>query len=209
VTLSPQFLGGRLAVLALWLGAACLPPAAMGQNRVLRGFSMADGLVHPQVYAIAEDRDGFLWIGTWEGVSRFDGITFTSYQERDGVPLGRVFAFHQMPDGHLYLAGDGGAAVFDGRRFLPLTMESGLAGNPFRCIAGRPDGSVVLGGEKGLVARRPDGRWEPLWDAEVTALLSARDGTLFVGTRATASSRCAAAAPRRSPGRRPGRRSPP
>ncbi|HTG31599.1 MAG TPA: two-component regulator propeller domain-containing protein [Thermoanaerobaculia bacterium] len=183
MTLRPQSLGRRLAALALWLGAACLPPAAMGQNRVLRGFSMADGLVHPQVYAIAEDRDGFLWIGTWEGVSRFDGITFTSYHERDGVPLGRVFAFHQAPDGHLYLAGDGGAAVFDGRRFLPLTMESGLAGSPFRCIAGRPDGSVVLGGEKGLVTRRPDGRWETLSDVGVTALLSARDGTLLAGTR--------------------------
>ena len=109
-----RLFGGRLAALALWLGAAGLPSAALAQDRIVRSFSLAAGLAIPQVHSIQRDRDGSLWIGTWEGVSHFDGLTFTSYHDREGVPPGRVFAFHRAPDGNLYLAGEGGAAFFDG-----------------------------------------------------------------------------------------------
>ncbi len=164
------------------LGAACLPFRAPAQTLIVRNYSVQDGLANPQVYAIAEDREGFLWIGTWEGINRFDGTVLTRYDEGDGVPPGRIFGFQQTPDGALYVGGDGGVAVFDGRRFLPAPAESGLAGAPIRAVAGLPDGTAVFGGERGIVARRPDGRWRTLSGASVTALLGARDGTLYAGT---------------------------
>lgn len=184
--------GGGLAVLVLLtlLDTACLPPAAVAQNRIVRSLSMEDGLPNPQVTSLFGDRDGFLWIGTWEGISRFDGTAVTSYSEREGVPAGRISAFYQAPDGRLYVGGDGGAAVFDGQRFLPLPRESGLADGVVKGIAGLPDGTVYFGGSMGLGVRRPDGRWVTLLsrndprlpDTVVTALFAARDGTLYAGT---------------------------
>jgi signal transduction histidine kinase len=171
-------------VLAALLGAACLPSAVVAQNRIARSLSMEDGLVNPQVSALFEDRDGFLWIGTLEGVSRFDGLTFTNYSAGDGVPIGRIYAFYQAPDGRLFVAGEGGGAVWNGRRFLPLPRESGLAGSYLQGVAGLPDGTLFFGGRKGLAARRPDGRWETVLSDEVTALFVTRDGTLYVGTKA-------------------------
>jgi signal transduction histidine kinase/ligand-binding sensor domain-containing protein len=180
---------GRLAALALWLGAAGLPPFAAAQSLITRSFSMADGLANSDVRSIFEDRDGFLWIGTNDGVSRFDGVTFTSFYLQQGAPSGRISAFHQAPDGTLYVGGDGGAAVFDGERFVPLGPESGIADRVLS-LAGRPDGTVFFGGKIGLVKRHPEGRWERLLPPghpllsrySPTALLVARDGTLYVGT---------------------------
>lgn len=160
-----------------------LPSAGVAQRLIVRSFSIEDGLANGQIHSILEDRDGFLWIGTWDGVSRFDGVSFTSYDDRDGVPRGRIFAFHQTPEGTLYLAGEGGAAVFDGERFLPLPEESGLANAHLRDIAQMPDGTLLFGGDSGLFARRPGGSWETILSPEkgtVAALHASRDGTLYI-----------------------------
>ncbi|HEX6902178.1 MAG TPA: two-component regulator propeller domain-containing protein [Thermoanaerobaculia bacterium] len=177
-------LHGRLAALALGLGAACLPSLGHAQERIDRSFRMADGLSNPQIYAISQDRDGFLWIGTWDGVNRFDGVHFTRFLDQDGVPPGRILALHQAADGPLYLGGDGGGAFFDGERFLPLSPASGLAGAAITAIAGLWDGTVFFGGTMGLVARRPGGKWSTVLPPQspVKALCAAKDGTLYVGT---------------------------
>ena len=44
-----------------------------------------DGLPSGSVMRIYQDRDGFLWFGTWVGVSRFDGQNFVTYSMKDGL----------------------------------------------------------------------------------------------------------------------------
>lgn len=50
-----------------------------GQDYTIRSFTTADGLPHNNVRAIARDSSGFIWIGTWDGLSRFDGHEFRNY----------------------------------------------------------------------------------------------------------------------------------
>ena len=68
-----------LAVLAVcWsLPAAQLP---------LRRYTTADGLANNAVYSIASDSRGFLWFGTGEGLSRFDGFGFANQTRGTGLP---------------------------------------------------------------------------------------------------------------------------
>lgn len=50
-------------------------------------YTTIDGLPHNDVRDIVEDRDGFLWIATWDGLSRFDGSEFTNYYHVPGDSL--------------------------------------------------------------------------------------------------------------------------
>ena len=47
-------------------------------------YSISDGLAHKHVNYFCKDKDGYLWIGTWGGLSRFDGLMFTSYNNNPG-----------------------------------------------------------------------------------------------------------------------------
>jgi ligand-binding sensor domain-containing protein len=55
------------------------------QNINIRHFSMADGLAHDICYQATQTSDGFLWIGTDAGLSRFDGKYFKNYDIQEGL----------------------------------------------------------------------------------------------------------------------------
>ncbi len=46
-----------------------------------------DGLPSPPIYAIGQDREGYLWIGSTSGLARFDGVHFVSWESISGLPL--------------------------------------------------------------------------------------------------------------------------
>jgi hypothetical protein len=57
-------------------------------------YSVMDGLPSGSVISIYQDREGFLWFGTWAGVSRFDGQRFTNYTRKDGLASNNIVAIH-------------------------------------------------------------------------------------------------------------------
>lgn len=179
-------LGTRPAALTslLWLAFATVAGA---QVHVQRTLSVKDGLAHPQVLAIGEDREGFLWFGTLDGASRFDGLELVSFREEDGLPGNEVHAIFQAPGGPLFFGTSGGTAIYENGQFTRLPAESGVADIPVRAITGVADGHVFFGTNQGVVSLSPDGRYESLASEKtkapgVSALWMARDGTLYVGT---------------------------
>lgn len=61
-------------------------PEALDQVLPFQFYSTRDGLVSNNALILFQDSEGFLWIGTSEGVSSFDGWTFTNYTSADGLP---------------------------------------------------------------------------------------------------------------------------
>src|SRR5450755_295149 len=55
--------------------------AQQGIHYFFRHINQADGLLHNQVLSIAQDRKGFIWIATTNGLQRYDGSRFTNYQD--------------------------------------------------------------------------------------------------------------------------------
>ena len=68
----------------LW-AAACLaafPASGGGRYCVVDGWGTGEGLL-PQssIISMAQTRDGYLWLGTLNGLARFDGVHFTVFDE--------------------------------------------------------------------------------------------------------------------------------
>jgi DNA-binding NtrC family response regulator/ligand-binding sensor domain-containing protein len=142
----------------------------------------ADGLIDPQVLALAEDGEGNLWFGTQEGACCFDGSWFTYYTAADGLGEGEVRALIVDQEGVLWLGGEGGASQWDGRQFARLPVEEEV-----RALAVDREGRVWLGTENG--ASNWDGERLVSYGPElgvihwpVSALTSDREGRVWIGT---------------------------
>ena len=65
-------------------------------------YALIDGLPNVNVAAILEDREGYLWFGTEEGVSRYDGDSFATLNVEDGLAGNRVICILEDRDGNLW-----------------------------------------------------------------------------------------------------------
>ncbi len=72
-----------------WLHAAILIIAGLSplqaQLERFRNYDVAEGLCHPFIYTINQDKNGFIWMGTGEGLCRFDGFEFVSFKGIDSL----------------------------------------------------------------------------------------------------------------------------
>src|SRR6266478_3122249 len=77
----------RMAIVICWLATLLLACSleSGAQQLSFRHYGVADGLARSYVKAIYQDSKGYMWFGTPEGLSRFDGYRFTNYGTRDGL----------------------------------------------------------------------------------------------------------------------------
>src|SRR5450432_1269654 len=100
----------RWRTLALGMLATCL--LAPGAQLPLRRYSTADGLANNAILSIASDSRGFLWFGTPEGLSRFDGHGFANQSENTGLPARSVRQVLIGRHGNYWLATPSGLIRF-------------------------------------------------------------------------------------------------
>lgn len=148
-----------LVALALLLSLTCV--AVHGERPPIRVFTTADGLAHNGVNRIVRDSRGFLWFCTDDGLSRFDGYTFTSFGAAQGLPATSINDLLETSDGHYWIATDEGLVRFNptGRAAPGVVYEPGAAGAVpmFAVIADATEGArrlaitVLREGHKGAV----------------------------------------------------------
>lgn len=104
---------------------------------LIRGDGQADvaGLASNYVYSIAIDAAGNKWFGTDNGVSKFDGTTWTTYTTADGLADNYVEAILIDAAGNKWFGTLGGVSKFDGITWTTYTTANGLVGNLVRSIA--------------------------------------------------------------------------
>jgi ligand-binding sensor domain-containing protein/signal transduction histidine kinase len=98
----------------LWICWLFWLPSGFAQNGIkFLHVSVRDGLSHNGVNCLLQDRDGFMWIGTNDGLNRYDGHTFTVYRpdpSQPGVGLrsNRISGLFQDRAGRLWITTEGG-----------------------------------------------------------------------------------------------------
>ncbi len=169
--------------------AAALDPTKAFHQYRLDEWKTADGLPQNTVGRIHQTSDGYLWLGTYEGVARFDGMRFTVYDREDHPALSHdVYDFAEAPDQSLWIATDGGGlARLRGGQWSALTRKDGLPDDRIRALCQASDGSLWIGTVGGLARLRQGGitvynQGGGLAGASVTALHEHDEGTLWIGT---------------------------
>ncbi|MBO2010566.1 hybrid sensor histidine kinase/response regulator [Hymenobacter negativus] len=87
---------GLLLLAALGLSLFLTRPAS-AQQVYLRQFGPAEGFRPSFVYALLQDRQGYLWLGTGEGLVRYDGTQFTTFTQKDGLTDDFVVSLREDP----------------------------------------------------------------------------------------------------------------
>ncbi|HEV7902830.1 MAG TPA: two-component regulator propeller domain-containing protein, partial [Pyrinomonadaceae bacterium] len=93
---------------ALYLLCGLLPSVSRAEQLPVRVYTSADGLGQNRVKRIVRDSRGFLWFCTADGLSRFDGYRFTTYDTSQGLPYPSINDLLETRAGVYWLASNGG-----------------------------------------------------------------------------------------------------
>ena len=112
-------------------GASAEPGGAAAggspQTLTFRSWQREQGLPQTSVRALAQTRDGYLWVGSEDGVARFDGVRFVSFGLREGLRGGSVRALLEDSRGALWIGTVGGGLTrWQDGQFTTFTMRDGL-----------------------------------------------------------------------------------
>ena len=183
---------GLLAILliAVCTPAPALEPSLEPSQYVLDNWQIPEGLPQTSVQAIARTPDGYLWVGTQEGLARFDGVRFTVFDNSNdpAIPSKYITVLFVDRAGRLWVGTRSGVAVLENGRFKSFkAIEGGHAyvraiteGGAGRLWVGTEDGLFEVGG----ASARSFGASSGLPDSRIRALHEDRDGTLWIGTGA-------------------------
>lgn len=163
--------------------------------------SVEQGLPNAFVTALAQDKDGFIWVGTQGGLARWDGYHFEHYTanlaDPKGLPDPWVTVIRQDKQGRLWIGTNaGGLALFDRSKdqFLRVAVSaSGTSHVNVRAILDDTQGNLWVGTRGGLDCFLADGKTvqhfrhenddpNSLPSDRILSLLEDRLGRLWIGT---------------------------
>ncbi|MCR4999267.1 MAG: response regulator [Lachnospiraceae bacterium] len=113
-------------------------------------YNASNGLPTSGAYYILPSSDGYLWIGCYNGVLRYDGINFEEFNPSDGLVSGR--GLYEDSRGRIWVAtNDSGVVVLDGLTRTHLTQSDGLPSTSIRSFAEDPEGNIFVATINGMV----------------------------------------------------------
>lgn len=204
---APKHMGQLCCLIVLYLCSLLATPLIFAENFVSQAefTTIGDGKKIPENVAssLAQDKEGFLWIGTAAGLVRYDGYRFRlfAHDKQDHHSLAGNFVNDILPleDGTIWIGTEpGGLSIFDPitETFTRVYDQQQLISRPYlssvSSLAQDGKGNIWLGTKNGLIKMDPTDKSEVLYNDrekynllhnDVRALLTDRKGQLWVGSR--------------------------
>jgi diguanylate cyclase (GGDEF)-like protein len=110
------------------------------------------GLPEADVMAVLQTRDGYLWVGTEEGLARFDGKRFKVFDRKAAhLRNNRVQALAETSDGSLWIGTENGLSRYKDHEFTNYDTHDGLPSNNIRALWSASDGSLWITTMRGVL----------------------------------------------------------
>jgi signal transduction histidine kinase/ligand-binding sensor domain-containing protein len=168
--------------LAVTIGAAAAAEPLPSVR--LRNWDVDAGLPSPRAFAVAHTPDGYVWIGSYAGLCRFDGLAFTVFTPRESLAIGdpAVTALAVDAKGVLWGGTEQGYLFTRGSDGFEAVAVPEAAGLTINAIQFGADGTTWLATRGGAVAVRGDvtrvfGKADGLSSSEVWQLVLDAAGT--------------------------------
>jgi ligand-binding sensor domain-containing protein len=133
--------------------ASALDPRKAVRQYVAQSWEADQGLPQNSIFAALQTSDAYLWLGTQEGLIRFDGVRFTVF-DRHTVPVMRqhdIRALYEDTDHGLWIAtGRGGVLRYKNGSFTAYGGKEGLANDHVTSVVGDPRGDIWFGTSAGV-----------------------------------------------------------
>ena len=129
---------------------------------------MQVSIVDNYVRVIAIDLDGNIWFGTYNGVSKFDGTTWTVFNtSNSGLPNDRINSIVLDQEGNIWFGTDGGASKFNGMDWITYDPSNSELVDDVNSIEIDLDGNIWFGTDNGIsMLVGGGGRGVPLWQKD-------------------------------------------
>jgi len=170
----------------------CLTPnQSLAQSFNLSQFGIEEGLPQSSIYSMVQDKDGNIWVGTMNGISKYNGLNFKNYTKSDGIAEIRVTSSCLDRDGNVWFGHwSGGITKYDiaTGKFSEVTPAQGSLSKTINSIFCDKKGQLWFGTEGEGVWILQAGQFKTLntkngltGDA-VSSFAQDQEGNVWIGT---------------------------
>lgn len=202
-----QFTAGRIIQIVLSVFLLCVVLNTSGQRKTGFPFERIStdivrfekGLSQNTVQAAIQDHFGFMWFGTWDGLNKYDGYSYTIFNEEHGLSSQNVSALLEDHLGLIWIGTEDGLCVYD-RITDTFTQYKhdhrdprSLVYNRINCLALDQAGNIWVGTTRGISIfsrktgnfenyRHDPGNQKSLSNSWINNILCDSTGRVWVGT---------------------------
>lgn len=195
-----------LPVVALFF---CLAPSGYSQEFRIENITseyvrVEKGLSQNSVYSIIQDQEGFLWIGTWNGLNKFDGYSFRTFfrnpnQPEAGLSNSTIVGIAEDSIGSIWVATSKGLNRIRKSDYTITQFkaddqsEYAIPSDSINTIYSDNQGMIWVGTKRGLIKLNPNNLYfkyiehnprdfSTLSSNQITAIIKDKDNKMWVGT---------------------------
>lgn len=141
---------------SLTLSAAASAESSALEDKIIYTFDDSNGLPTCEANTVIQTAEGYVWIGSYGGLIRYDGTTFHNYSENGVFPSSSIRALFQDSSGRLWIGtNDQGVFFYENDGFTKVDYDDNTKFLSVRSFAEDKNGSVYVGATSGLA--RTDG----------------------------------------------------
>ncbi|MDF1572078.1 MAG: SpoIIE family protein phosphatase [Bacteroidales bacterium] len=156
------------------------------QSFQIMRYGIGDGLLHEATYALIQDEDGFIWISTSQGLSRLDGVNFTSVFPGNTLPTTIATKSYRDSRGRIWFGYlDGQIAVLDEGSFRVFSQEDTVVSSIAGFVEDREGNILSMTQQHGMIHIDKDFHFQytrdPFKGTLASDFLVTPEGNLLIG----------------------------